>query len=178
MAVHASALLIPFLADATSKLAVMTALVCVVVIYILSEAARLKGRRLPLITRFVLRMSIDDERTRFVARPVYLAVGVILSLLLFPTRVAYASISVVALGDPAASYFGEKFGRTRVGRKTLEGFLAGLMASFAAAMLWVSPNVALAGSATGMLLELLGIVDDNLTMPIGAGSAMIIMSFL
>jgi len=178
MAVHVSALLIPYLTEATSKSIVVTALITVTALYLVSEALRVKGERLPLITEFTLRMSREDERTHFIAVPVYLAAGVILSLLLFPKSIAYASITIVAAGDPVASYFGQRFGRTRIGRKTLEGFAAGLIVSFAGALLWVYPNLALVGSAAGMLLELLGISDDNLSMPIGAGLAMVIASFL
>jgi dolichol kinase len=53
-----------------------------------------------------------------------------------------------------------------------------LLVSFAAALLWVPPYLALTGSLAGMLLELLGIFDDNLAIPIGAGSAMLIASIM
>jgi dolichol kinase len=60
----------------------------------------------------------------------------------------------------------------------MEGFVAGSIASFAGAVPWVYPNLALIGSVAGMLLELLEIPDDNLAMPIGAGSAMVIACIL
>ena len=113
-----------------------------------------------------------------VVAPIYLAVGVVLSLLAFPKNIAYASITIVAVGDPVASYVGRKLGRIHVRQKTLEGFAGGLIVSFAAALLWVPPHLALAGSAAGMLFELLGLLDDNLAIPIGAGSAMLITSIL
>jgi dolichol kinase len=65
-----------------------------------------------------------------------------------------------------------------VRQKTLEGFIAGFIASFAAALFWVPPHLALAGSVTAMLLELLGVLDDNLAIPIGAGSAMLVTTIL
>jgi dolichol kinase len=178
MTVHACALLVPLLVESTSKSLVLIALVAATLLYVLSEILRLKGKELPLITRFTLRLSLDDERTHFVVAPVSLSAGVILSLLLFPENIAYASIATAAVGDLVAAYVGERFGRTRVGRRTLEGFAAGLVASFLAASLWVSPSLAIVGSATGMLFELIGILDDNLTIPIGAGSAMFIASIL
>jgi phytol kinase len=177
-AVHVSALLIPFLAEATTKSTVILALIATTVVYTVSEALRLRGMRLPLITRFTLAMSREDESRRFVTAPIYLAVGLVLSLLAFPKNIAYASITIVAVGDPVASYFGRKLGRIRVKQKTLEGFAAGLVVSFAAALLWVPPYLALTGSVAGMLLELLRIPDDNLTIPIGSGSAMLIASIL
>ncbi len=177
-AVHTSALLIPFIAEVTSKWTVVMALVATTVVYILSEALRLRAKNVPLITRFTLIMSREDETPHLVVAPIYLAVGVVLSLLAFPKNIAYASITIVAVGDPVASYVGRKLGRIHVRQKTLEGFAGGLIVSFAAALLWAPPHIALAGSAAGMLLELLGLLDDNLTIPIGAGSAMLITSIL
>ena len=176
--VHLSAILIPFLVEATSKPAVVVALVVTTAAYILSEAVRLRAKSVPFITRFTLAMSREDESPRLVVAPVYLAVGVVLSLLAFPKNIAYASITIVAVGDPVASYVGRKLGRIHVRQKTLEGFIAGLIASFAAALFWVPPHLALAGSVTGMLLELLGVLDDNLAIPIGAGSAMLVTTIL
>jgi dolichol kinase len=176
--VHVSTLLIPFLAEATSKSTVLVVLTVVTVVYSVSEALRLRRKTLPLITRFTLTMSRQNESAHFVTAPIYLAAGVVLSLLAFQKNIAYASIMIVALGDPVASYFGRKLGRIRMKQKTLEGFAAGLIVSFAAALFWVPPHLALTGSVAGMLLELLTIPDDNLTVPIGAGSAMLVMSIL
>jgi len=123
-------------------------------------------------------MSRQDESPRLVVAPIYLAVGVVFSLLVFPKSIAYASITIVAVGDPVALWVGRKLGRIHVRQKTLEGFTAGAIASFAAALFWVPLHLALAASVTGMLLELLGIFDDNLTIPIGAGSAMLVTTIL
>lgn len=60
----------------------------------------------------------------------------------------------------------------------MEGFAAGSIVSFAAALPWVYPNLALVGSVTGMSLELVEKLDDNLAIPICAGSAMVIASIL
>jgi phytol kinase len=177
-AVHAGALLVPILAEATSRLIVLTILIGTTIIYIISEELRSRGKRVPLLTRFTLKMSSETETGSFVTAPIYLAVGVILSLIIFREDIAYASITIVAVGDPAAAYIGRRFGRLRVREKTLEGFAAGVIASFVAALLWTIPILAVAGALAGMLLELLEILDDNLAIPIGAGIAMFIVSLL
>jgi phytol kinase len=176
--VHASALLIPFVVGLTSKSVVAVVLAATTVVYILSEMLRLRGKSIPFITRFTLAMSRKNEKPRLIVAPIYLALGVVLSLLAFPRNIAYASITIVAVGDPVASYIGGKLGRIYVRQKTLEGFTAGLIISFAATLFWVPPHLALAGSVTGMLLELLGVLDDNLAIPIGAGSAMLVTTLL
>jgi len=177
--IHISTLLVPILTELTSKTVVLVALCIIAIAYALGEVSRLKGRRVPLLTQFTLRMSRPDERNRFIIRPLYLAVGVILTLLLFPTNIAYASIAILALGDPVAAYVGERFGRNHVRRrKTLEGLVAGFLAALLVAAFIVSPLAAFVGSIGGMLMELLDTPDDNLTMPIAAGALMTLLSLV
>jgi len=175
--IHASALLVPILTEVTSKPLILTFLCIILVVYVVEEVLRLKGRRLPVITSLTLRMSRPEERGRFIVRPVYLAVGVILALLLFPMKIAYASIGIVAVGDPAAAYVGGKFGRSNIRHnKTLEGLIAGLVLSFLVASIIVYPLQAFVGAAGAMLMELLDVPDDNITMPIAAGALMLLVA--
>lgn len=168
--IHLLALLVPILSELTSKTVVLAALCIVTIAYTLEEILRLRGRSLPLITQFTLRMSRPDETAHFVLRPIYLAVGVILAMVLFPTKIAYASIAIVAVADPVAAYIGGRLGRRHIRRnKTLEGLIAGFIASFLVASLIVYPLAALVGSIGAMAMELLDTPDDNLTMPIAAG---------
>ena len=175
--IHLTAVLVPVLTELTSKTVVLTAVGTLMIVYALEEMLRLKGRRLPAITSFTLRMSRPEERARFIVRPIYLAVGVIIALVLFPTKIAYASIGIVAVGDPVAAYVGGRIGRIHLRRtKTLEGLIAGFIASFLAASLIVYPVVAIIGSAGAIMMELLDIPDDNLTMPIAAGALMMLLT--
>lgn len=171
--VHLSALLVPILAEVTGKAVVLVALSLVTILFVLEEALRLRGRRLPLITSFTLRMSRPEETRSLIRRPIYLALGIILALLLFSRPIAYTSIGITAVADPAAAYVGARYGRTHLTRKkTLEGSLAGLTASVLLASVLVSPFTALAGAAGAMLMELVAIPDDNVTIPMGAGAIM------
>lgn len=175
---HASAVLVPVLAEATSRTLALIVLALVTVGYTISELLRFRGVRLPLISAFTLKMCRGDESAGFVSTPVYLALGVILALLLFPKSIAYASIAIVAIGDPVAGYVGGKFGRWRIGRKSLEGFMAGSTVAFLATLLVIAPILAAIGSIAGMFIELAGILDDNFTIPVGAGAAMIAANLL
>ena len=170
--VHASALLVPVLAETTSKTLVVAMLALVTVGYALSEFLRLRGIRVPLITTFTLKMGRGQESHDFIASPVYLALGVILALLLFPKGIAYAAIVAVGIGDPVAAYVGGRFGRRRIGRKSVEGFMAGSLAVFLGTLLVVPPIIGAIGSIAGMGIELAGVLDDNFTIPLAAGAAM------
>lgn len=124
-------------------------------------------------------MSRPEERTRFIIRPAYFAIGIILALVLYPSAIAYASICIVAVGDSVAAIVGERFGHRRiVRRKTVEGSAAGLAAAFLLASFFVSPYIALLGAVGAMVMELLDVPDDNLTMPIVAGALMTIVTVI
>jgi dolichol kinase len=176
--IHALSLAVPIVVELTSRNITVALLLAVTAVFMVSELVRLKGRRVPFITHFTLRMSQPEEQKRFTIRPVYLAIGIVVALLIFPKSIAFASIAIVGVGDPVASFVGRKIGRLHVGRKTLEGFVGGLIASSLIASLLVSPIVAFIGSVAAMCLELLDIVDDNLTMPIGAGAVMLLLTSL
>ena len=171
--VHLSALLVPLLCELTSKSVVLALLSMITIAYVLEEVLRLKHRPMPIITRFTLKMSRHEERSSFIIRPLYLAIGIILTLIFYPSSIAYSSISIGAIGDPVAAIIGGKFGRRHIiGRKTMEGFAAGLTASFLLASVIVSPLIAAVGSVGAMIMELVDVPDDNLTMPIVAGALM------
>jgi dolichol kinase len=175
--IHAAALLVPIMVELTSRNAVLVLLCVIVTVYSVAEVLRLKGRRVAGITSFTLRMSRPEETERFIVTPVYLAVGVILGLLLFPTNIAYASIGCVAVGDPVAAYVGDIFGRMRLRpHKTFEGSISGLLACFLVASIVVQPAVAFAGAVGAMVMELLDVPNDNLTMPIAAGGMMLLVT--
>ena len=171
-AIHLSAVLVPILTEMTSKALVLTALVIITIVYCFGELLRVEGRTLPIITTFTLRMSRPQEGTHVIVRPIYFAVGIIVTLLLFPSTIAYASIMILAVGDPVAALVGERVGRLHVRKKTVEGSLAGLIASFILTSITVSPFTALIGSGGGMLMEFIDEPDDNLTMPIISGALM------
>jgi len=150
-----------------------------VILYVLEEMLRLRNHSVPVATSFILRLSRPQEQTRFVVRPIYLALGVILALILFPAKIAYASIVIVAVGDPVAAYVGEKIGRTHIrSNKTLEGSIVGLLASFLLAAVIVYPTAAFAGAVGGMLMEIVDVPDDNLTMPVAAGALISLVTIL
>jgi len=176
--VHLSSILVPVLVELTSKPLVLAALCVVTAGYVAEELLRLRGMPASIISRFTLRMSRQDERSHFITAPVFLAVGIILTLILLPRNIAYASIAIVAIGDPVAAYVGGEHGQRHVGSKTWEGFAAGTFAAFLPTILLVPPIIGAIGSLAGMLLELFERIDDNLTIPIGAGAAMFLVSVL
>ncbi len=109
----------------------------------------------------------------------YLLGGVLICLLLFQREVTLASVVILSVGDPAAALIGQRWGRTRIGKKSLEGtigfFVSAMMAGIFLQGFW--PGLSLVtfsmGALAGAVVELLPLsVDDNLLLPLTAGLAM------
>jgi len=105
--------------------------------------------------------------------------GIGLSLYLYSTVVATVAICFLAFGDVAATAIGERYGRTKIGDKSLEGTAAFVLAALAAGGtlaligLGLSPWVMVPGALVAAGVELLTLpVNDNLVIPIVSGGAM------
>jgi dolichol kinase len=109
---------------------------------------------------------------------IYYLVGVFIAMLLFEKDVAMASILIMAMGDSFAALVGF-FGKIKCPynkNKSVEGIIAGATVAFIAALVFINPLEAGIASVIAMIVESLDIkvldikVDDNITMPLVAGS--------
>jgi dolichol kinase len=155
-------------------------------LYCISEYLRLSERAFPFftsITNLATRTGHSSERSnRFIIAPIYFAAGIVASLVVFPPPASYAAIAAVTLGDGVAAVVGRVVGRTRIPLlkgKTLEGTATGFVCAFAGSLLFTSPAVAAAAAGAGMLVEALPLrISDNLTVPLFAGSAALLIAIL
>ena len=149
------------------------------ILYVASELARMEGTKFSILSTITKRAANQSELYEFAANPVFFALGITLSLILFPNPVNYASILILTLGDSSAGIFGKKFGKTvsplNKG-KTVEGSGFGFLFAFIGAIVFVNPVKALIGAAVGMLGECLPLpISDNLMVPLASGLAMAII---
>lgn len=124
-------------------------------------------------------------KAREAARPIgttYYLVASLLIFIFFSRDVAIAALFFAAVGDAVAAAVGERYGRIRLGTKSLEGtaafFVSALIVGYI--LVWTGFHLnwlaVTLGVATAALVELLPIpVDDNLTVPIMGA---IVMSLL
>jgi len=150
-----------------------------ILIYTASELARIERKNIPLISSITLNAATSSERYEFALNPIFFALGIMLSLLLFPTPLNYASIAIVSFGDSAASIFGKLLGKTPIPfnkGKNLEGFLAGLIFAFFGAVFFLYPLQAFISAITGMFCELLPLpINDNLSIPLATGAVLLLL---
>ena len=111
---------------------------------------------------------------------IFYFIGVYIALLLFSKDIAMASIMVLALGDSISHIYGLHYGKIKhplSKTKFLEGTIAGFVAGFLGAVIFIPLAEALIASLAAMIIEAIEIrigteqVDDNLIIPVVAGAA-------
>ena len=169
--VHVWAGAMPFLAN-IAFFPTINFLVLLVVLYTLSEVGRLNGRLVPLLGPITVACIRKGERRGVITGPITMAIGVIMSLLLFPAQVALVVIWILAFADTAATLIG----KTWKGRplpynrsKSVMGSLAFFLVAYLCSLLCLSPISALPVALTASFLESLPLKDDNISTPLGSG---------
>lgn len=108
----------------------------------------------------------SPREARGVASSTWYALGVVLTLLLFPRPAALAGILVLALADPAAGLVGKLWGRRRLGTGTWEGSGTFAVVAFLSLLLFVPWWAALLVAVVTAALERMPWpLDDNLVIP-------------
>lgn len=168
--IHLLAALFPFFADHAFYAAILC-LSLVTALYIVFEIMRLKGKNVFIVSKITSLAARQRDDGKFVLGPVTLALGVIVTLLLFSRRAAFIGIFALAFGDGLSGLIGKAFGKRRL-FNLKDKTLAGSAACFFAILLssWfftASLSKSLIIAAAGTLAELLPLKDfDNLLIPL------------
>jgi dolichol kinase len=120
-----------------------------------------------LFTRVLGRLLLPRDLTGLNGTTYFMA-GILLSVLLFPERLAVVSALFLVLGDFAAGVVGRRWGRTRLraGGKSLEGSAACFAVCLAVAFPLLGGLAAAGGALAATLVEHAEIaLDDNLLIP-------------
>jgi len=181
LAIHMSGFTIPFMCTYFLNHYLIAILISIVTsLYIISELARMMRITFPILTSITTRAAVKLELYEFTTAPIFYAFGIILSLIIFPPQFAYASIAILTLGDGAASLFGKKLGKTPYPfnkAKNLEGSIFGFIFALSGAVFFIDPIRAFIAAMAGMLAECLPMpLNDNLTIPLTAGSILMMLS--
>jgi len=172
--IHIGSFLLPFVCIyLLGNFLVSSLILLLTVLYTISEVARLRGTNLPVLSTITWRAANKPELYEFATAPIFFALGIMLSLILFPASVSYASIAILTLGDGFANIFGRKFGSVTFPfnkGKNVEGSIFGFLFASVGAILFVNPVKAFVGAAVGMLIECLPLpINDNLAVPLASG---------
>jgi dolichol kinase len=158
------------------------ALLLYAVLFVVVLALDLMRLKTPAVNRFVFTkfrgfIRTNEEHKLTGTAPYVLGVGA--TLYLYRTDIATLAICFLAFGDVAAAAIGERYGKTKIGNKSLEGSIAFVVAALSAGFLLslagipVTYGVVIAGAFIAAIVELLPLpVNDNLLIPLVTGGAM------
>lgn len=152
----------------------MALLASAVIAYSFAEQLRVSGRKVFIISGITEAANRNREKGVFVLGPVTLALGAMMSLLLYPAPAAAIAIYALAFGDGFSSLVGKLYGRVRIpfsGGKTFAGSLSCLLAVFFAALsVTGNPGSAACIALVATFLEIIPTGDlDNIIIPVGTG---------
>ena len=143
-----------------------------------------KRIHVPLFSNFIDKFEREEIKKTFPGKGmIHFLIGSLLSIMLFEKNIALASIAILTFGDSISHIIGEKYGKLSnifnlKSPKLFEGTLAGMIAGFLGALLFVPAIYALIGSFIGMVAEVIELefndksLDDNIIVPLAAGTAM------
>ncbi len=150
---------------------------------ILMEILRLQVAGVNKVLVGLVGSMLKDAEIRHPTGVGYFLGGALLCLLLFELEVTLASIVILSVGDPTAAMIGRRWGRVRIGKKSVEGTIGFLASAMTAGIVlqgfWpgLSMTTFSMGALTGAMVELLPLnIDDNLLLPLTAGLAMEILT--
>jgi len=136
-----------------------------------------KKYRIPVIRWFLDNFEKPEYRKKFPGKGMlFLIAGCLLVLKLFPDNIAFASIAILAVGDPVSHLVAGNFKGKIFKRKSLSGLLLGIIIASMAASLFVDFGTAFAAAAAALIAEIVVIklgedpVDDNIIIPLVAGT--------
>jgi dolichol kinase len=161
------------------------ALLLYAILFITVLALDVARLRLPLINKFVFAwfgtVIRKNEKEKLTGTAPYV-LGIGLSLYAFPTAIASAAICFLAFGDVAATTIGERYGKAKIGNKSLEGTAAFIAAGVFVGLVLLPmagvqlpPEIIVAGAVIAAAVELVPLGNDNFTIPIVAGAAMTLL---
>ena len=180
--IHLFSLIIPFgyLYLITDKYVMVQILIVLNIIFLFFDITRHRIVWIQSIFKYFFNdMLRGHEQRGHLTGATWVIIGSLISILIFTKYVAVIALIFMSLGDTAAGLIGQKFGKHKVGNKTWEGFLAGLIICFIVAINFpfLPLKISLVGALVAMIMELLPIpLDDNFKIPLGSGAIMMMLS--
>jgi len=181
--IHIFNLVIPFtyLFFLESRFQVLRILVPLTLFAIVIEYLRVRlGVIKKIFNNFLISMLRVNEIDGKYTGATWVFIGSTLTIAIFPKEIAVISLVYMSLGDTIAGLVGRKFGKVKFYNKTIEGTLAGLIVCLLSGyliQLTLPLLVVFSGAFAAMFIELLPLpIDDNLSVPLFAGTIMVIAS--
>lgn len=132
---------------------------------IILRDALVRGYRIPLVSDLIDKL--ERENVRPGKGALYFALSSLFCLVIFDKEVVVPAIVALSLLDGVATIVGYHYGKHPVFRgKTIEGTGSGILVTFFALLVLLTPFQAALSAVVAGFVELFSPVDDNLTIPV------------
>jgi dolichol kinase len=181
-ATHMGALVIPggYYVLKLSRIEVLAIMVPIAVLMVLIDISRLREwafwRKVarPIISPIIRKHEMDGDFTG----ATYILITACLTIGLFDKPIAIAALAFIIVGDSFAAIIGRRWGKHRIGRKSIEGSLGCLLGTLIVAALTpgLPFSVAAFGAVVATVTEFRSLkIDDNVSVPLVSGLAMMLL---
>lgn len=165
-------------------------LIVLFIIFLLSVLLSLLSLKIkvPAISFLLRNFEKNIRKSKLPAKGfIFFIAGTLLTIKLFPQNIALAALAVLIFGDSISTimgHHGQKYNTKPFNKlKSFCGTLCGFIISFLIALFFITPIFAFVAAAFGMLVEAISIklgeeADDNLVVPLAAGTACYILMFV
>jgi dolichol kinase len=181
-------LLPPFFYGFVERSTALVLIFSVTALVLALDVARLRNEKLNRFIQTRIPMLWKEKERSHLTASTLLLIGCCLTTLLIPDKsIARLAMVYLAVGDSCAAITGKTLGCHKLlnGRKSVEGTVGGFLANVIMALLlgtawWGIPApVTLIGAVAASLLEFFPTrVDDNISLPVGCGLLMLLVSWL
>ncbi|MEN3028285.1 MAG: phosphatidate cytidylyltransferase [Aquificaceae bacterium] len=131
---------------------------------------RVGNHRLGLYYRLVYGLERERNYSRPGIQALWANLGLFMSFIVFGREPAMVAVVVLAVGDAFASVVGIRYGRRRIGNRSLEGTFAFFLSTFLVLLPFLGFWKAFLVCFFSALVELIPLrLDDNFTVPLTAG---------
>ena len=171
-AIHIVSIIIPILyrfALGNDRKLAITVLVPLTLLTLLIEVMRMENKTVKRVFYGIFGIMLRKKEIKSFTGASYLLFSSIICIALFPPDITFVALAFLAIGDTFAAIVGLYFGRRKLvgSKKSLEGSIACFVGSFAFALFFLSPLIALFGAIAATYAESSKIqLDDNIKIPI------------
>ena len=147
----------------------LSGLVFAFVFFLAVDCLRLRWEPFRRLFHLRLGNSLRASENRGLTSSHYLTFTACVLAWSMPERIGAAALAMQIVGDAAAAMVGRRYGRVRIGAKSLEGSAACFAGALAAGAVCLpsQPLALLAGALAATVVEVLPLrVDDNLSVPL------------
>ncbi len=175
--IHLFAIIIPVVSYHLSKKDTLIILGIVALGFVTVDALRLRVNPLKTVFIIIFGSMLRKRELKSFTGGTYLMIASFLSALLFSKYIFLSAVSFLIVGDTFSAIIGQAFGRIKIGRKTLEGGLAGFVSCLL--VVWCIHKLAypdfpiiigVIGAVVASAVEIMPVdINDNVVIPLSSG---------